>query len=241
MDIVDMLYRRLNGHLSTSDYIAWANAVLKEGCEIAEIAEMASFVYEQEPDAQEVERYFLRCMDLLGFEVSGDAFQATLDYWIATCERMLAGTLTRADGIALLHEIDNDHEYCLMQPWVDLSHFYRERHRQTEQFQPAADEIAAHGEEVYEWLLVRQFAALCRLANKSLAEKFPIVWQCLSCAHCSGEDTQTVRRTASCPACGDADSLKNMRYYANREAYLQASLPRTHAAGKSRSNIDDAT
>jgi hypothetical protein len=227
MHFSEIMYRRLNRDMNVSDYIAWANHLLEQGCDLPEIAEMASFAFESEPDAKEVERYFLRCVQLLGFSMSDDVFQATIDYWGDTCERMLDGRLALDEGIALLHEIDNDYEYYLMMPWVDLARYHTEKHRQTGQCQFAADDIASYGEEPFAWMLVRQFLTLCQQGSQSFPTKFPVIWYCLACNCSSNEDTWTTQRTAPCRACGSADSLKNMQYYVNREAYLQQLSPQS--------------
>lgn len=225
MNFSEIMYWRLNRRANVGDYIAWANHLLEQGCDLPEIAEMASFAFEREPDAKEVERYFLRCVQLLGLSMSDDVFQATIDYWRDTCERMLAGTLALDEGIALLHEIDNDYEYYLMMPWVDLARHYTEKHLQTGTYQIATNDIERHGEDNFTWMLVRQFTAICQQARPGLPmglpEKFPVIWHCLACNISSADDTWTTQRTAPCRACGSGDSLKNMRYYANREAYLQ--------------------
>lgn len=219
-NIVALMYLRLNRQLSAGDYIAWANAELARGCELPEIAEMASFALERDPDAREVERYFLQCVQLLGIHMPEDAYQATRDYWAQTCDRMLDGSLGLDEGIALLYDIDDDQGYDLMQPWIDLSHHDGAVHWHDKQQQIVATDIARHGHDAYTWMLVRQFAALCRLPEAALPQRFPCVWHCVACGADGGESTGTPQRTARCPACGGAGSLKNMRYLDNRQALL---------------------
>lgn len=161
-NFVALMYRRLNRQLSAGDYIAWANAELARGCELPEIAEMASFALERDADAREVERYFLQCVQLLGIHMPEDAYQATRDYWAQTCDRMLDGSLGLDEGIALLYDIDDDQGYDLMQPWIDLSHHDGAVHWHDKQQQIVATDIARHGHDAYTWMLVRQFAAVCR-------------------------------------------------------------------------------
>ena len=219
-NFVELMYLRLNRHLSTSDYIAWANTQLEQGCDLPEIAEMASFAFEREPDAQAVEHYFLLCVKQLGLSVPEDDYQSTRDYWSQTCDQMLDGGLTLDEGIAKLQDIDDDQNYYLMQPWWDLSNYYIALNGQDDRWQIVAEDIARLGQDAYTRMLVRQFAALCRLDQSTLPKRFPDVWHCIACGADHHHATDTAQRAAHCPACGAPDTLKNMRYLENRQHML---------------------
>ncbi|MGK5023608.1 hypothetical protein [Janthinobacterium sp. RB2R34] len=217
---VELMYRRLHGELQTADYIGWADALLEQGCMLPEIAEMASFAFEQAPDAREVERYFLLCAQQLGLRVPQDEYQATRDHWAQTCEQILDGRVGLDDGVARLHAIDNDCGYHLMLPWNDLSDYDGAVHWHDQRRQIAAEDINRLGREAYVRLLTRQFAALCRLPQAALPACFPDVWHCIACGHEHHRATDTAQRAAPCPGCGAPDTLKNMRYLENRQYML---------------------
>ena len=223
MDFAKFAYRRLDGRLKTRDYIEWADRLLMEGSSESCIAELASCSLERDPDAHEVERLFQYCVSELGLSVPLSWEEAFSIYVLSLCNQVVLGTIEPQDCLAELLEIsnDNDDPYILW-IWIDLA---SDMSFQAGGIICPGEGVTFNGalnlENVNECILktASQFIELC---STELPSKFPLVWCCNECGEVKSDSTNTEMIARACPACKSTFSLRNMRFFNNREEYAIA-------------------
>lgn len=226
MEFIELAFKRLDTlKAETSDCIGWAEQLLEEGSDLSCIAELASCCLEADPDPHQVERLFQICVAELGLKLPTDWHQAFLAYISRKCEKMLQG---RVEPVVFLNEIlevsdDYDDPYILW-IWIDLArNLYRNNaYGQIFSFNDTLN-LEAPDECIRQTAL--QFISIC---STNLPNKFPCVWWCQNCGVISEESTSTESVKCSCPSCGSAQSMKNMRFFTNRETFLEKALQLSH-------------
>lgn len=214
MDFFELAYRRINNQLETRDYIDWADELLMIGSNSFSIAELASYTWEKDPDAREVEFLFHSCVTECGFSLPSNWEEAFFAYLMAICNSVIGGTLAPHDCLyALLTLSDDNDDPYICWVWIDLARDIS-RHMEYIVFNDALN-LENSDESIRK--TAYQFIALCKM---DLPAKFPLVWCCKDCGEVSSDTTYTETNARPCPACKSIFSLKNMRFFKNREDYV---------------------
>lgn len=213
MDFIELAFKRLDRRLTTNDYIVWADGLLVAGSEASSIAELASWSWEPNPDAEMIERIFRSCVSELGLIIPPtweDAFSA---YVVDICNRVLQDEMQPHDCLSKMIEFAEDDENpFVFSVWGDL----------------AKDLLNAPGEIIFNDVLdlddasesIRKTASqFLELYARDLPARFPFVWQCKECGEVCNDETYTDELSRTCPSCKSAFALKNMRFFRNRSDY----------------------
>lgn len=216
-DFFDFAYRRARGLATTRDHIDWADALLVAGCNVPSIAELASYVYERDPERSEVESAFLECVAELGLTLVADSDEAFEKFIavisIRVCEQILTNEITPKAGMRRLLEFleDNDDEPLILWMWLDLEN----------DLGPFRDNYVTCNEGLdltdYDACVRATAAQYIALSKLNLPERFPWVWQCHQCGFVSEESTFTAESARLCPGCQGPLALRNMRFFTNRD------------------------
>jgi len=221
MDFAELAYRRVDGGLKTRDYIAWADSLLMMGSEAPSIAELASCSWERDPDAREVEQLFCACVAELGLSLPLNWEEAFSLHVLSLCNRVALGAIEPQDclGELLVLSNENDDPYILW-IWIDLA----------SDMSCSPKGIVCPGEGVvFNGVLDLSNIAECirktasqfiALYSPELPHNFPSVWCCNECGQVRDDPTNTEVISRTCPSCKSAFSLKNMRFFNNREEYV---------------------
>lgn len=219
MDFAELAFMRIDGsRIETHDYVDWANELLEAGCDAPSIWELAVCRWDDYVDSDYVERLFQSCMNELGLELPGDWFSALCIYSSSICQKMLQGTLLPWECVQEMLTIADDYnEPYIHWIWVDLVDDLDSAKAQTDgmKFNGTLD---LNNPEQCIQIVARQFVSLC---SESLPEKFPWIWRCEICLAISEENTFTQTKTCTCTRCGGIATMKNMRFFDNRDALLK--------------------
>lgn len=218
MDFIELAYKRLDRRLATNDYIDWADGLLVAGSEASSIAELASFYWDPNPDAELVERIFCSCVSELRLTIPStweDAFSA---YVVDICNRVLQHEIQPLDCLSkMIKFAEDDENSFIFLVWTDLG----------KDLSNTPDEIIFNdvldlknaSESIRK--TASQFLALYSM---ELPARFPCVWKCAECGEVSDDETYTDELARTCPACKSAFALKNLRFFRNRREYCNSLL-----------------
>jgi len=217
-DFFDFAYRRARGLATTQDHIDWADALLVAGCNVPSIAELASYVYERDPDRGQVELAFLECVTALGLTLVADSDEA-FDKFIAmislpVCEQILTGEISPEAGMSrLLEFLEDNNEPLILWMWLDLAN----------DLGPFQDDYVTYNAGLdltdYDACVRATAAQYIALSKLNLPERFPWVWQCHQCGFVSEDNTFTPESARLCPGCLGPLALRNMRFFTNRDQF----------------------
>ncbi|WNZ54943.1 hypothetical protein QT397_18980 [Microbulbifer sp. MKSA007] len=96
-----LLGKRAIGSAYSKDYTEWAESLLYENVDSENVAILASMGYERDPDPEEIETYFQKCLKDLGLAVPLDK-DALKIYAQALCELIISGELEPEQGVGML-------------------------------------------------------------------------------------------------------------------------------------------
>ncbi len=216
MEFTELAFRRLDDRpLKCRAYIDWAEQLLEEGSESSSVAQLASCSWEAEPDPNQVEQLFQSCLVELGLSVPADWYQALLAYTSSICQKFVQGTLDSWSCMTEMLELaeDNNDPYILW-IWIDLASDLSRQHVIEDGDFVFNGSLDLENQDACIRRTASQFVALC---SKDLPLKFPWVWWCKECREVSDETTFSEIQSRTCPTCGSAHSMKNMRFFENRE------------------------
>ncbi len=101
MKFEHLVGKRALGSAHARDYIAWAESLLYEAIESENVAILASFGFERNPDSEEVESYFQRSLTDIGLSLPPDKDALSI-YAKALCEQIVSGNLEAEVGADIL-------------------------------------------------------------------------------------------------------------------------------------------
>lgn len=216
MEFPDLAFRRLDdSRLQSSAYIDWAERLLEEGSESPSVAQLASCSWEAEPDPNQIERLFQSCLTELDLSLPADWHQALLAHASSICQKAIFGTLSPWDCMTkILRLADETNEPYILWIWIDL---YRDlSHEHDLEGQHIVFNDFLHLQQADECIreTALQFIDLC---EQELPLKFPWIWRCEKCEEVCDDNTFSELKNRTCPKCGSAHSMKNMRFYENRQ------------------------
>lgn len=219
MDFAELTFKRIDGSwIETRDYVDWANKLLEAGSNALSIWELAVCRWDDYIDPAQVERLFQSCMNELGLKLPGDWFSALCIYSSSICQKMLQGELLPWECVQEMLTISDDYnEPYIHWIWVDLVDDLDSTKARIDgmKFNGVLD---LNKPEQCIWTVARQFVSLC---SELLPEKFPWIWHCEVCHAISDENTFTQTKTCTCIHCGAIGTMKNMRFFDNRDAFLR--------------------
>jgi hypothetical protein len=198
--------------------IAWANALLEAGCNAPSIAELASCCFDKPPDPQQVERLFEASLVELNLTLSQDWFHAFRLYAISICKKTLSGELPPQGCIDEMLQLSEDHQepYALT-VWTDLAHDMNVDHRGGHRRSSFNGALPIENPDECIRRTASQFVSIF---STDASDCFPLIWWCHACKEVTENDTNLPIEERACAACGSGSSLKNMRFFENREAYV---------------------
>lgn len=219
MEFTRLAFLRLDSPtLKTSVYIDWAERLLNEGCDAPSIAELAGCSWDANPDPKQAELIFLACVSELNLELPVEWYQALLLDVCSICKKIIDEEIESWDGLGdILTLAEDNNDPYMLTIWIDLVADFSPLNR------IEREEVIFNAnlklENTHECIVrtASQFIALCGF---DLPEKFPWVWMCQECDSISEETTFTATMAHDCPNCLSKSSMKNMRFYQNREDYV---------------------
>jgi hypothetical protein len=219
MEFSQLAFLRLDyPPLKSSVYIGWAEQMLNDGCNAPSVAELASCAWDASPDPQQIERIFQSCVVELDLELPSDWYQALLSYACSICTKAIVGTLDSSECLSDMLTLADDHnEPYMLWIWIDLANDFSPYTRDGRTNIVFNTPLKLDNPNECILRTATQFIALCSM---SLPEKFPLVWMCQECESISDESTFTTSVAHNCTSCASASSMKNMRFYQNREYFI---------------------
>ncbi|WP_444925410.1 hypothetical protein ACJJI4_12885 [Microbulbifer sp. TRSA002] len=116
-----LLGKRAIGSAYSKDYTEWAESLLYENVDSENVAILASMGYERDPDPEEIETYFQKCLKDLGLAVPLDK-DALKIYAQALCELIISGELEPEQGVGMLEGFFRASDYeAIYSIWDGLS------------------------------------------------------------------------------------------------------------------------
>ena len=93
--------KRILGNASAKDYTGWAESLLYENVDSKNVAILAGLGLDRDPDPEDVEFYFKKCIQDLGLELPSDK-DGLKNYTKYLCRQIIDGGMPPQDGVGLL-------------------------------------------------------------------------------------------------------------------------------------------
>ncbi len=120
MDLTRLLGQKALGQAQAHDYTNWAEELLAQNADSANVAILASLGLDKYPDAWEVEFYFKAALDDLGLPLPSDE-EAMRAYARLICAQVVSGSTPPSEGLGALARIFIDSGYrALYSIWGEL-------------------------------------------------------------------------------------------------------------------------
>lgn len=121
MDFNELIGKRIIGIDCANDYIEWAESSLLIEDNSKYIAILASLGLDHNPDSQEVEYYFIKCLQELGIKIPTEKV-VLKSYAKIICEQIIKGKMNSEYGINILTYFYRCNEYdSIYHIWDDLN------------------------------------------------------------------------------------------------------------------------
>jgi hypothetical protein len=203
------------------DCIAWAEHLLGNGCDFLCVAELASCGLESVPDESEVERLFDNCLAELNLKLPDNWNQALIEHLVSKCEQFLSSDLEPlrflTDILLLSNELDDPE---ILWIWIDLAgdiSFKCDSLIVCVEPTTFNNRLDLKDADKCIRQTALQFLSLCSI---ELPPLFPLVWWCQNCGAISEEPITNEVFQCDCLSSSSAQSMKNMRYFENRELFI---------------------
>ncbi|CAG1770811.1 hypothetical protein BAC3_01341 [uncultured bacterium] len=228
-----LIAKQALGVADIEDFSDWAESLLMDGCELDNVAILASLGVSNDTDLEEVERYFSRCITDLKLVVPNQQ-TAIWNYAQELAKAIVANTLKPSTGLGLLKSfwIATDYTQPLYSLWYDL----------------AVDVYSLNNDDVYLWnaelqhedtneFIIKMAQQFLDLSQYDTPEHFFDLTACFDCGHIGYAANKRIEVTwlavplfrliygrnptmqPVCSHCGSAH-LKSMRDYEGRAMYL---------------------
>lgn len=113
--------KRALGIAYSKSYTEWAESLLYEDVDSVNVAILASMGYERDPDSEEIEVYFQKCLKDLGL-VLPEEKEGLKIYAKALCEQIISGELEPEKGVGILESFYSKSDYdAIYSIWDELS------------------------------------------------------------------------------------------------------------------------